>query len=69
LQPQTAGATIESVRTEARRLGGKLIVKSAPSDLKLNSWDEPEMALTVMRRLKQELDPLRIFASGPYDFL
>jgi glycolate oxidase subunit GlcD len=69
LQTQTAGAIIEAVRTEARRLGGKLIVETAPSDLKLNHWNESEAGLTVMRRLKQELDPLRIFASGPYDFL
>ena len=69
LQLEAVGATIEAVRTEARRLGGKLVVESAPGDLKLNRWDESEAALTVMRRLKQELDPLRIFASGPYDFL
>jgi glycolate oxidase subunit GlcD len=67
---ETATATINGLRTETRRLGGKLTIESAPRDLMLKTdWDESNPALAIMRELKRRLDPLTIFASGPYDFL
>jgi glycolate oxidase subunit GlcD len=70
LEAQTAGATINALRTEARRLAGKLTMESAPRNLMLKTdWDESKSELAIMRRLKQKLDPLSIFASGPFDFL
>lgn len=59
---------IQDLLTRCRESGGNLMVWSAPSDLKphLPIWGEPGMDLSVMRRIKGELDPHGIFSPGRF---
>ncbi len=51
---------------KAIAVGGQLMVEKAPSSVKpqLPVWGQPNNAFALMRRIKEALDPLNIFAPG-----
>jgi glycolate oxidase FAD binding subunit len=59
-------AIIHELLDRCRKIGGNLIVRSAPPDLKsqLKVWGEPGPDRLVMERIKRELDPSGIFSPG-----
>jgi glycolate oxidase FAD binding subunit len=63
-----AAAAVARARAELAKLGGALTVCAAPPFLRagLDPWGPPPPALTVMRRLKDRLDPDRRLAPGRF---
>jgi FAD/FMN-containing dehydrogenase len=57
-------------RERARRAGGCLMVESAPREIKeaFDVWDDMGASATVMRRIKQQLDPSNTFSPRRFDF-
>lgn len=63
-------SNIRSLREAATRMGGNLIVENAPSSLKsqIDTWGEWGKSVEVMRRIKQQLDPLGCLSPGRFGF-
>jgi FAD/FMN-containing dehydrogenase len=63
-----ASTSIESLRRAARDLGGSLVVERAPAELKarLDPWGLSDASASLMRRVKQQLDPDDIFSPGRF---
>jgi FAD/FMN-containing dehydrogenase len=61
-------SAIESLRKEAVAAGGSLVLEEAPSLLKrqVDAWGEPGSGFSVMRRIKNEFDPLGLFSPGRF---
>ncbi|MCS6830355.1 MAG: FAD-binding oxidoreductase [Armatimonadota bacterium] len=59
---------LQVLREQAQRLGGFCILEHAPVEVKraLGAWGRARGGAEVMRRLKQEFDPLGILAPGRF---
>ena len=59
---------ISKLRAQVRDLGGSVVVEQCPLELKqqVEVWDADPQALEVMRRLKQQFDPLRTLNPGRF---
>lgn len=60
------GEAIHDLLEKAFQKGGNLLVEKAPCELKPNFpvWGKPNASWTLMRRLKETLDPNNIFSPG-----
>ena len=60
--------TLTSTREATHRAGGRLLVERCPLDVKsrLDVWDEAGESLAIMRRMKDEFDPLRLLNPGRF---
>jgi glycolate oxidase FAD binding subunit len=60
------GEVIHDLLEKAVQKGGNLLVEKAPCELKphLPVWGKPNALWTLMRRLKETLDPNNIFSPG-----
>ena len=60
--------TLRSMRDAARDAGGSLVVERAPSELKreFGAWGLTKSAAFLMRRVKEQLDPVGIFSPGRF---
>jgi glycolate oxidase FAD binding subunit len=61
-------AAIESARRVAERLGGSIVVTSAPVEVKqrIDVWGDVGSALPLMQRLKEEFDPKATLNPGRF---
>ncbi len=61
-------ATLESLRKEATGIGGSLVLEEAPVPVKqrVDAWGLPGSSFGVMRRIKQEFDPLSLCSPGRF---
>jgi glycolate oxidase FAD binding subunit len=61
-------AAITRLRNYVREMGGSVVVEQCPLELKqqVDVWDVDPQALEVMRRLKQQFDPLGILNPGRF---
>jgi len=51
-------AAVLAAREELERLGGSLVVETAPADLRaIDPWGAPPGSFAIMKRLKQRFDP------------
>ena len=59
---------MERARTYARGEGGSLVVEACPPSAKagLDVWGEPSGGFSVMRALKEQLDPKGTLNPGRY---
>jgi glycolate oxidase FAD binding subunit len=59
---------VESLRRAARDLGGSLVVERAPTELKahFDVWGLADDTASLMRRIKQQLDPEDVFSPGRF---
>ncbi|HJY86719.1 MAG TPA: FAD-binding oxidoreductase [Candidatus Acidoferrales bacterium] len=59
---------VARIRGELEQLGGSLVVLHCPAGIKpqLDVWGSPGDALSLMRRLKEELDPVGILNPGRF---
>ncbi len=66
--PEPVTETVNELLRWACQANGNLIIEKAPMHLKpsLPIWGQPNNALTLMRRLKETLDPQRLFAPGRF---
>ena len=60
--------TIVRTRKQAREVGGSAVVEHCPLALKkqIDVWGEQPQGLEIMRRIKQEFDPLGILSPGRF---
>lgn len=65
---ETAARLVEGLRAVAADLGGTTVVEGCPPALKerLDVWGEARGDFTLMRRLKDEMDPQGILAPGRF---
>ncbi len=63
-------ARLQDLATAATQLGGSLIIEKAPAGLETLSeaWRDLGGASELMRRVKNELDPAKIFSPGRFAF-
>lgn len=59
---------VQTLRAMCRQIGGHLIVEAAPAEIKreLDAWGEIGPTASLMRALKQQFDPGRIFSPGRF---
>ena len=59
---------IEKFTAEAVKQDGNLVVESCPTELKakINVWGRPRTDLVVMRRLKEQVDPVGVLNPGRF---
>src|SRR5205085_9899127 len=59
---------IESLRTKAENLGGRLVLESAPIEIKreFDAWGDFGSAAELMKRVKQQLDPQNSLSPGRF---
>jgi len=59
---------VRALLGECRKAGGNLVVQRAPADLKkaLPIWGEPGADLSLMKRIRVELDPSRVMNPGRF---
>ena len=64
---QTA-LTLIKARDAVHRAGGRAVIERCPTDVKsrLDVWDTADAPLAVMRRMKEQYDPLRILNPGRF---
>ncbi|MFN2493767.1 MAG: FAD-binding oxidoreductase [Pyrinomonadaceae bacterium] len=63
-------ARVDELRRKAETLGGTLIIEHAPPRMKAgcNAWGTFGSSASLMRRVKQNLDPDKIFSPGRFGF-
>ena len=59
---------VEKLRTLARSLGGSLVVENQSTQTQLDAWGECGSAVTLMKRVKDQLDPHHIMSPGRFSF-
>lgn len=61
-------AFIHSIRAEVKGWGGSLVVERMPKALqgRLDPWGEPPESLELMQKVKEALDPYRLFNPGRF---
>jgi FAD/FMN-containing dehydrogenase len=68
--PNAAGQSsrLTHLRSIAESFGGSLVIESAPDEVKLaiDAWGSRGSANTVMRRIKDKLDPQKMFSPGRF---
>jgi glycolate oxidase FAD binding subunit len=67
-QEKALTGSVAALLAECRRAGGNLVVQRAPTDLKgvLPVWGEPGPDLTLMERIRAEIDPANIMNPGRF---
>ena len=66
-EPAGLSATVQHLRSTLERLGGSLILLRRPKELlALDSWGDPGDALTLMRAVKNRLDPNNTLNPGRF---
>ncbi len=62
--------SLQKLRTEAKSLGGSLIIETASAEFKsrIDAWGELGPRAELMRRIKQQLDPENILSPGRFEF-
>lgn len=60
--------TVQTLRSMCRQIGGHLIVEAAPAEIKrdLDAWGDIGPTASLMRALKHQFDPERIFSPGRF---
>lgn len=60
---------LETLRVQAQRFGGGLIIEHAPNEIKthMDAWVTIGPAANIMLRIKKQLDPDGILATGRFD--
>ena len=60
--------TLVEARDAVHRAGGRAVIERCPTDVKsrLDVWDTADAPLAVMRRMKEQYDPLRILNPGRF---
>ena len=60
--------TLIEARDAVHRAGGRAVIERCPIDVKsrLDVWDTADAPLAVMRRMKEQYDPLRILNPGRF---
>ncbi len=60
--------TLIEARDAVHRAGGRAVIERCPTDVKsrLDVWDTADASLAVMRRMKEQYDPLRILNPGRF---
>jgi glycolate oxidase subunit GlcD len=63
---QEAVRALEQLRQRAENLGGSLVLERAPIEIKneLDAWGSFGSATELMKRVKEELDPEKLFSPG-----
>jgi FAD/FMN-containing dehydrogenase len=61
-------SAVEKVRQQVMEAGGRLVVESAPADVKrlLDVWGPPTGPVALMQQLKDRLDPHHLLNRGRY---
>jgi glycolate oxidase FAD binding subunit len=65
---EEASCAVAEARAALAPLGGSLVVAAAPAAVRalVEVWGPPPPSLTVMRRVKKELDPEHRLAPGRF---
>jgi len=65
----SAITSLENARAAARALGGTLVLEDAPFEIKsaVDAWGERGAAASLMRRVKQQLDPADALSPGRFN--
>ena len=60
--------TLMEARDAVHRAGGRAVIERCPTDVKsrLDVWDAADAPMAVMRRMKEQYDPLRILNPGRF---
>ena len=68
VDPEKAAAALASARAGLERLGGSLVVRTAPPAVRerVPVWGSPSPALALMKSVKARLDPGRCLAPGRF---
>jgi glycolate oxidase subunit GlcD len=61
-------ASLEKLRSWARTAGGTLVIENAPQEIKdsLDAWGDTGTKISLMRRVKMELDPHAMLSPGRF---
>ena len=61
-------AALEKARAAARALGGTFVLEHAPPEIKsaFDAWGEMGAVASLMRRIKQQLDPTSVLSPGRF---
>ena len=61
-------ALVQELATRCQAIDGNLMIEQVPPELKrdLPVWGVPRGDLVVMKRIKQEMDPLGLFCPGRF---
>jgi glycolate oxidase FAD binding subunit len=68
VRPDQVVGLISAFTAEAVRHGGNLVVESCPGELKakISVWGQPRSDNALMRRLKEEVDPVEVLNPGRF---
>ncbi len=61
-------AFISSLRADAERIAGRLVIEDSPAELKdlMDTWGNTGNSGSIMLRIKKQLDPQRMFSPGRF---